>query len=56
MTHTKFLVDAWRPWALRLLGSLLLLAGLWASPLWLPLQRLEQDLLASLTAPRHPGA
>lgn len=56
MTHTKFLADAWRPWALRLLGSLLLLAGLWLSPLWLPLQRLEHDLLASLTAPRHPGA
>ncbi len=48
------MADSWRPWALRVLGSLLLLAGLGVSPLWLPLQRLEHDLLASLTAPPHP--
>lgn len=48
------MVDAWRPWALRVLGSLLLLTGLGASPVWLPLQRLEHDLLASVTAPPYP--
>lgn len=47
---------AWRLWVPRVLGSLGLLALLWVSPLWLSLQRLEYDLLASFTAPAHPSA
>ena len=48
--------DAWRPWALRVLGSLLLLALFWVSPLWTPVQRLEHDFWSSLTAPPPPHA
>jgi adenylate cyclase len=48
--------DAWRAWTLRLLLALGLLAVLHATPMWLPLQRLEYDLLNSLTAPVHPDA
>lgn len=48
--------DAWRVWALRLLLALGLLAVLHAMPVWLPLQRLEYDLLNSLTAPVRPDA
>ncbi len=50
----QFVPDAWRPWALRVVGSLLLLAVLWLSPLWAPLSRLEHDLLSSLSAPARP--
>ncbi len=53
---TVLVADAWRPWALRVLGSLLLLALLWLSPLWAPWSRLEHDLLSSLTAPAAPAA
>ncbi|WP_198673194.1 adenylate/guanylate cyclase domain-containing protein [Simplicispira lacusdiani] len=56
MTHTQSLADAWRPWALRVLGGLLLLAALWLMPPWVPLQRLEYDLVASLVAPPRPEA
>ncbi len=45
---------AWRLWVPRVLGSLVLLALLWVSPLWAPLQRLEHDLLAGFSAPAHP--
>lgn len=48
--------DAWRAWTLRLLLALGLLAVLHAMPVWVPLQRLEYDLLSSLTAPVHPDA
>ena len=48
--------DAWRAWALRLLLALGLLAALHATPVWAPLQRLEYDLLSSLTAPVRPDA
>ena len=48
--------DAWRAWALRLLLALGLLAVLHATPVWVPLQRLEYDLLSSLTAPGRPDA
>ncbi len=48
--------DAWRPWALRVLSSLLLLALVWLSPLWTPLLRLEYDLLSSVSAPIRPDA
>lgn len=54
MTQTQSLADAWRPWALRVLGSLLLLAALLLTPAWKPLQRLEYDLVAGLTAPPPP--
>ncbi|HMZ87452.1 MAG TPA: CHASE2 domain-containing protein, partial [Giesbergeria sp.] len=45
---------AWRLWVPRVLGSLVLLALLWVSPLWAPLQCLEHDLLAGFSAPAHP--
>ncbi len=48
--------DAWRPWILRVLGSLVLLALVRVSPLWMPVLRLEQDLWSSLTAPAPPPA
>lgn len=48
--------DAWRTLALRMLLALGLLALLHALPVWTPLQRLEYDLLASLTAPVRPDA
>lgn len=48
--------DTWRAWALRLLLALGLLAVLAATPVWTPLQRLEYDLLSSLTAPVRPDA
>ena len=48
--------EAWRPWALRVLAALALLALLQWLPVWLPLQRLEYDLLSSLTAPVRPDA
>jgi adenylate cyclase len=48
--------DAWRPWILRVLGSLVLLALVRVSPLWMPVLRLEQDLWNSLTAPAPPPA
>lgn len=48
--------DAWRAWTLRLLLALGLLAVLHATPIWLPLQRLEYDLLNGLTAPVRPDA
>jgi adenylate cyclase len=48
--------DTWRPWALRVLGSLFLLAVLWVSPLWTPLSRLEHDLLSGLSAPVRPDS
>ena len=56
MPRSRSIVDDLRTWWLRLLVSLLLLAGLLVSPLWLALQRFENDLLASLTAPPHPDA
>lgn len=49
-----FVPDAWRPWALRIVGSLLLLALFWLSPLWTSMSRLEHDLLSSLSAPARP--
>lgn len=55
-TRPSFVRDAWRPWALRVLGSLLLLALVWLSPLWTPLLRLEYDLLSSVSAPLPPDA
>ena len=48
--------EAWQPWALRVLTTLVLLALLHLLPGWLPLQRLEYDLLSSLTAPVRPDA
>lgn len=56
MTSTRASVtqDAWRPWALRVLLALGLLALLPALPVWTPLQRLEHDLLASWTASPPP--
>lgn len=48
--------EAWQPWALRVLAALVLLALLHLLPAWLPLQRLEYDLLSSLTAPVRPDA
>lgn len=48
--------DAWRAWALRLLLALGLLAVLHVTPVWVPVQRLEYDLLSSLTAPVRPDA
>ena len=56
MTSTRAPVtqDAWRPWALRVLLALGLLALLPALPVWTPLQRLEHDLLASWTAAPPP--
>ena len=46
MTSTRAPVtqDAWRPWALRVLLALGLLALLPALPVWTQLQRLEHDL------------
>ena len=54
MMHTQSLTDAWRPWTLRVLCSGLLLFALWLTPPWIPLQRLEHDLVASVTAPPPP--
>lgn len=48
--------DPWRAWALRVLFALGLLGLLHALPVWTPLQRLEYDLLSSLTAPVRPDA
>lgn len=48
--------DAWRTLALRLLLALGLLAVLHVTPVWMPVQRLEYDLLSSLTAPVRPDA
>ncbi|RYF62785.1 MAG: hypothetical protein EOO29_45400, partial [Comamonadaceae bacterium] len=48
--------DAWQSLALRLLAALLLLALLHLLPVWTLLQRLEYDLLSSLTAPVRPDA
>ncbi|MBU2171430.1 MAG: hypothetical protein KKB26_12625, partial [Gammaproteobacteria bacterium] len=48
--------DAWQAWVLRVLLTLGLLALLHALPVWTPLQRLEYDLLSSLTAPVRPDA
>ncbi len=48
--------DTWRVWALRWVLALGMLAALHAMPVWLPLQRLEYDLLNSLTAPIPPDA
>lgn len=48
--------DLWQSWALRSLLALGLLAVLHALPVWTPLQRLEYDLLSSLTAPVRPDA
>ena len=56
MPRSRSMADDSRTWWLRLLVSLLLLAGLLVSPLWLALQRFEHDLLASLTAPPRPDA
>ncbi len=47
-------IDAWAVLALRLMFALGLLAALHATPVWPPLQRLEYDLLSSLTAPVRP--
>ena len=56
-SHGVFIAqDTWRAWALRLLLALGLLAVLAATPVWTPLQRLEYDLLSSLTAPVRPDA
>ena len=48
--------EALQPWALRVLAALVLLALLHLLPAWLPLQRLEYDLLSSLTSPVRPDA
>lgn len=48
--------DAWRPWGLRVGLALALLTLLQALPVWVPWQRLEYDLLSSLTAPVRPDA
>lgn len=53
-TQSPVTHDAWRAWALRVLWALGLLALLQVLPVWAPLQRLEYDLLASLTAPVRP--
>ena len=53
-TQSPVTQDAWRAWALRVLWALGLLALLQVLPVWAPLQRLEYDLLASLTAPVRP--
>ena len=53
-TRAPVTQDAWRPWALRVLLALGLLALLPALPVWTPLQRLEHDLLASWTASPPP--
>ena len=54
ITRAPVTQDAWRPWALRVLLALGLLALLPALPVWTPLQRLEHDLLASWTAAPPP--
>lgn len=46
--------EAWQPWALRVLATLALLALMHLLPAWAPLQRLEYDLLSSLSAPVPP--
>ena len=51
-----FVPDAWRPWTLPVLSTLVLLALLWLSPLWTPWSRLEHALLSSLSAPALPDA
>jgi len=48
--------DAWQSWALRVLAALGLLGLLQLLPVWTPLERLEYDLLSSLTAPVRPDA
>ena len=48
--------DAWQSWALRVMAALVLLALLHLLPVWTPLERLEYDLLNSLTAPVRPDA
>jgi len=48
--------DAWQAWALRVVLALGLQALLHAMPVWTPWQRLEYDLLSSLTAPVRPDA
>lgn len=48
--------DAWQSLALRVLAALLMLALLHLLPVWTVLQRLEYDLLSSLTAPVRPDA
>ena len=53
---TPVVKDALRAWAFRVVLALGLLALLQVMPLWTPLQRLEYDLLNSLTAPVRPEA
>ncbi|MBT9514487.1 MAG: adenylate/guanylate cyclase domain-containing protein [Acidovorax sp.] len=55
-TRAPVTQDTWRAWALRVLLALGLWALLQVLPVWAPLQRLEYDLLASLTAPVRPDA
>ncbi|MEN9397582.1 MAG: hypothetical protein RLZ81_2112 [Pseudomonadota bacterium] len=55
-SRSRIAPDTWRPWALRVLGSVLLLAVLAVSPLRTPMLRLEHDLLSSLSAPVRPDA
>ncbi|MFN4117244.1 CHASE2 domain-containing protein [Acidovorax sp.] len=48
--------QAWREASLRVLATLVLLALVYVLPMWTPLQRLEYDLISSLTAPVRPDA
>lgn len=54
--ETRLEGDTWRDATLRVAATLALLALVHLLPVWTPLERLEYDLLSSLTAPVRPDA
>ena len=55
-SRSRVVKNAEHAWVARALVALVLLALLHLLPVWAPLQRLEYDLLSSLTAPVPPDA